>query len=189
MTAPAGPTGPTGSPGGTKRPPLHVVDSTAAASSVLRRLTSRGWTVLAGFVLPADPWDVTRRQLVVSGPVSSVDEVAPVVLAAARGAAVVAIAEPRGAAGRALLEDLRRIGPVAGTEAPGADAQVDGLSADQCALLDRLADGESIAAAAEAEFLSLRTANRRIAQARKSLEVSTTRAAVVEYVRRRDQSN
>lgn len=169
--------------------PLHVVDSTAAATSVLRRLTKQGWTMRTGFVLPAEPWDVSRRQLVVSGPVASVDEVAPVVLAAARGAAIVAIADPRSAAGRALLEDLRRIGPVGDVEPPGREIVVEGLSADQCALLERLADGESIAAAAEAEFLSLRTANRRIAQARKALEVGTTRAAVVAYVRKRDEQS
>ena len=59
------------------------------------------------------------------------------------------------------------------------------LTIEQRALLDRLADGESIAAAATAEFLSLRTANRRIAAARDALGVRTTRQAVVEYARRR----
>lgn len=58
------------------------------------------------------------------------------------------------------------------------------LAPQQRALLTRLADGETIAAAAAAEFLSLRTANRRIAQARRTLGVTTTREAVAEYVRR-----
>jgi hypothetical protein len=61
------------------------------------------------------------------------------------------------------------------------------LVAEQRALLDRLAAGETIAAAAAAEFLSLRTANRRIAEARQVLGVRTTREAVLAYLRlRRD---
>jgi hypothetical protein len=51
--------------------------------------------------------------------------------------------------------------------------------------LERLAGGETIAAAAAAEFLSLRTANRRIAEAREVLGVRTTREAVLAYLRMR----
>ena len=59
------------------------------------------------------------------------------------------------------------------------------LAPEQRALLERLADGETIAAAAAAEFLSLRTANRRIAEAREVLGVRTTREAVLAYLRMR----
>jgi DNA-binding NarL/FixJ family response regulator len=63
------------------------------------------------------------------------------------------------------------------------------LAPEQRALLDRLASGDTIAAAAQAEFLSLRTANRRIAQARQTLGVPSTREAVLIYLRlRRDDS-
>lgn len=55
------------------------------------------------------------------------------------------------------------------------------LSPIQLALLERLAAGSTIAAAATAEFLSLRTANRRIAELRHSLGVSTTRELVGLY--------
>jgi DNA-binding NarL/FixJ family response regulator len=65
---------------------------------------------------------------------------------------------------------------------PGARAS---LLPEQRALLDRLANGETIAAAAAAEYLSLRTANRRIAQARDALGVRTTREAVLAYLRQR----
>lgn len=61
------------------------------------------------------------------------------------------------------------------------------LLPQQRALLDRLANGETIAAAAAAEYLSLRTANRRIAQAREVLGARTTREAVLLYVRQRRQ--
>ncbi|MGC9666213.1 hypothetical protein ACNTMW_06595 [Planosporangium sp. 12N6] len=59
------------------------------------------------------------------------------------------------------------------------------LAPEQRALLERLATGATIAAAAQAEYLSLRTANRRIAQARQLLGASTTREAVVTYLRMR----
>ena len=58
------------------------------------------------------------------------------------------------------------------------------LIPEQRALLDRLADGATIAAAAEAEFVSLRTANRRIAKARALFGVRTTREAVLAYQRK-----
>jgi DNA-binding CsgD family transcriptional regulator len=57
------------------------------------------------------------------------------------------------------------------------------LIPEQRALLDRLADGATIAAAAAAEFVSLRTANRRIAKARALFGVRTTREAVLAYQR------
>ena len=95
-----------------------------------------------------------------------------------------------------LLADLARIGPVS----TDADADVSGepagdgsgnspqLAPEQRALLERLASGETIAAAAAAEFLSLRTANRRIAEAREVLGVRTTREAVLAYLRLRRES-
>ncbi len=51
------------------------------------------------------------------------------------------------------------------------------------AVAEALAD--AIAAAAAAEFLSLRTANRRIAEARALFGVRTTREAVLAYLRQR----
>jgi hypothetical protein len=59
------------------------------------------------------------------------------------------------------------------------------LSPVQRALLDRLADGATIAAAAAAEYLSLRTANRRIADLRQELGLATTRELVAAYRSRR----
>ncbi|WP_254549956.1 hypothetical protein [Catellatospora tritici] len=61
------------------------------------------------------------------------------------------------------------------------------LSPVQRALLDRLADGATIAAAASAEYLSLRTANRRIADLRQGLGIGTTRELVAAYRARRGE--
>jgi hypothetical protein len=68
----------------------------------------------------------------------------------------------------------------------GIDGRADwvtGLSPDQVALLERLADGQTIAAAAAAEWMSLRTANRRVAQLRSLLGLATTREVVAAYVK------
>jgi hypothetical protein len=168
--------------------PRYLVPSSAEATTVLRRLARAGWHTREGFALPEGAWDVAAHRLLLFGRVPDVETAALAVLAAARGAGVVVIADPDTDTGRAVLADLARIGPV--IRDPDADpedaAGDDGglpINEEQRALLDRLAAGETIAAAAEAEFLSLRTANRRIAEARKALGVRTTREAVLAYLR------
>jgi hypothetical protein len=169
--------------------PRYVVATPADADTVLRRLTRDGWTVRAGFALPDPAWDVTGARLVLHGRVADADTVQLAVLAAARGAGIVAVCDAESALGRALVDDLARLGPV--RQSAGPDAADDGsdpladLVPEQRALLDRLAAGDTIAAAAAAEFLSLRTANRRIAEARALFGVRTTREAVLAYLRRR----
>jgi hypothetical protein len=174
---------------GPEAPARYLLASSADATTVLRRLARAGATTREGFALAESAWDVTSARLVLFGRVNDPDTAELAVLAAARGATVVAIADLRADLGRALLADLRRIGYVA----TSADTDLDGpqttgplLAAEHRALLDRLARGETIAAAATAEFLSLRTANRRIADARRLLGVRTTREAVLAYVRQRD---
>ncbi|GAA4606842.1 DNA-binding CsgD family transcriptional regulator [Actinoplanes octamycinicus] len=165
--------------------PRHVVATSADADTVLRRLARDGWTARSGFALPDPAWDVAAHRIVLHGRIADDDTetVALAVLAAARGAGIVAVCNPDSTAGRALVDDLSRIGTVhRGTD--GADP-VASLIPEQRALLDRLAAGDTIAAAAAAEFLSLRTANRRIAEARALFGVRTTREAVLAYLRQR----
>jgi hypothetical protein len=195
--------------------PRHIVASTGDADTVLRRLTRDGWTVREGFALPDPAWDVTGIRLVLHGRVTDTDSLQLAVLAAARGAGIVAVTDAESPIGRALVGDLARLGPVtrgpvtrgpstygpsthgAGTHQgagahpddgaePGANhSTVADLVPEQRALLERLAGGDTIAAAAAAEFLSLRTANRRIAEARALFGVRTTREAVLAYLRQR----
>ncbi|MFC6021166.1 LuxR family transcriptional regulator [Plantactinospora solaniradicis] len=170
-------------------PPRYVVPSATDATSVLRRLARDGWLTREGFAVAEPSWDLATAKLVLFGRVPDTETVRLAVLAAARGAGVVAIVDPTGEIGRALVDDLSRLGPV--YQDPDDEPETDDESAlsrlipEQRALLERLADGETIAAAAAAEFLSLRTANRRIAQAREALGVRTTREAVLAYVRQR----
>lgn len=167
--------------------PLFIVATAAEATAVLRRLSRDGWNTRQGFAVPEGGWDVSGDKIVCYGRVSDTDTAGLAVLAAARGAGVVCVCDPGSAQGLALSADLARIGPV-GVD-PVAESVTDGAVAlpvtpEQAALLERLADGETIAAAAEAEFLSLRTANRRIAAARKALGVTTTREAVLAFIKR-----
>ncbi|MGH3660312.1 MAG: LuxR family transcriptional regulator [Micromonosporaceae bacterium] len=166
--------------------PRYLVSNTTEATAVLRRLARAGWKTREGFAFADGAWDITDKRVAVFGRVSDLDTAALAVLAAARGAGVVVIADPDTELGRSLLADLARIGPVgrhADEASNGAEDDLP-LNDEQRALLDRLAAGETIAAAAAAEFLSLRTANRRIAQARDELGVRTTREAVLAYLRR-----
>ena len=166
-----------------------LVASAAEANLILRRLGRDGWTARDGFALPESRWDVSDQRLLLHGRVSDADTAELAVLAAVRGAAVIVITDPDADLGRAVLADLTRLGPVGrdgGAEpdpAPAGPGPGTVLLEEQRALLERLANGETIAAAAAAEFLSLRTANRRIAQAREALGVRTTREAVLAYRR------
>jgi DNA-binding NarL/FixJ family response regulator len=170
--------------------PRYVLTTGTEATAVLRRLARAGWHTREGFALTEASWDVSAARLVLFGRVNDVDTAELALLAAARGAGVVAITDPASETGRALLADLARIGQVV-TDPDGDDEEASGqtgrpqLAPEQRALLERLANGETIAAAAAAEFLSLRTANRRIAEARDALGVRTTREAVLAYLRLR----
>ena len=175
--------------------PRYVLASASDATGVLRRLARAGWHTREGFALLEQEWDVSNARLLLYGRVPDVDTAELALLAAARGAGVVAIVELTSETGRALRADLARIGAVStdagesAADATDADDATGGpqLVPEQRALLERLANGETIAAAAQAEFLSLRTANRRIAEARDTLGVRTTREAVLAYLRiRRD---
>ncbi len=167
--------------------PRYVVATATDATVALRRLARAGWHTREGFALTDPAWDVADQKLVLYGRVGDLDTAELAVHAAARGAGLVAITDAGSDVGQALLADLTRLGPV--TRDPEAELVAEPednvLLPEQRALLERLANGETIAAAAAAEFLSLRTANRRIAQAREALGVRTTREAVLAYLRQR----
>jgi hypothetical protein len=168
--------------------PRHVVATPGDADTVLRRLIRDGWVARDGFALPDAGWDVTGNRLVLHGRIADPETLQLAVLAAARGAGIVAICDAESPLGHALIDDLARLGPVrqgAAAEAADDAGPVADLVPEQRALLDRLAAGDTIAAAAAAEFLSLRTANRRIAEARQMFGVRTTREAVLAYLRQR----
>jgi DNA-binding NarL/FixJ family response regulator len=179
--------------------PRYVVGTAAEATQILRRLARNGWHPRPGFTVP--PTVGVGARIVCYGRIPTQSAAQAAASAAIRGAGVVAIADVASQPGRSLISALESHGPVLqsadatpepvavnsaahasdGAAMPG----VGSLLPEQRALLGRLANGETIATAAAAEYLSLRTANRRIAQARASLGVRTTREAVLVFLHQR----
>jgi DNA-binding NarL/FixJ family response regulator len=81
-----------------------------------------------------------------------------------------------------LLDDLRRLGPV--EHRLGETARLS-LTTEQRALLDLLSNGTTLGSAAAQLRLSRRTADRRLAEARRVLGAATTAEALVAYSSRR----
>ena len=184
--------------------PRYVVGTAAEATQILRRLQRSGWHPRPGFTVPP-PSTTAGARIVLYGRIPTQSAASAAASAAARGVGIVAIADAGAAPGRSLVAALEALGPVLrNVDAPvdlaptpaaapatvgEANSNSSGVLAallpEQRALLGRLANGETIATAAAAEYLSLRTANRRIAQARQSLGVRTTREAVLVYLHQR----
>jgi len=107
------------------------------------------------------------------------------VLAAVRGESVAAYVDAPGALADALVSDLRRLGTVEvrqGEDQRGRDLQpttTPSLDPQARALLDLMVDGATLGEAAATLHLSRRTADRRVAEARRALGVPTTTAALV----------
>jgi DNA-binding NarL/FixJ family response regulator len=157
--------------------PLIVGDQ-AEVEAESRRLRAAGWQVRAGWELPERPWDLTGMGMVCTGEVADADGAAAAVLAAARGTGLLAcLTAPPEVADR-FLADLRRLGPIA---RPGAPERrpASPLTAEQRELLAQLAEGRSLAQAARLLHLSQRTAERRLAAARKALGARTTAEALL----------
>ncbi len=77
-----------------------------------------------------------------------------------------------------LYEDLRRVGTVVVRTGPLPISPTARLDPDERALLELISEGRGIADAARHLHLSLRTANRRLTAARRTLGVATTIEAV-----------
>jgi hypothetical protein len=159
--------------------PLIVIDDPRGLPALRARLQRDGWSVQDGWELPTDAWDVSGRRVVCAGRVD--DEVLgqAALLAGSRGAGLVVIAPPEAAGD--FLEDLGRLGRV---ERRVSAAGPGSLDAETIDLLRALAAGRSVAEAADASLMSLRTAHRRLAAARKALAVTTNRELLIEYSRR-----
>jgi DNA-binding NarL/FixJ family response regulator len=170
------------------RPPYVVLVPPGDLDRASADLVKRGWQVLRGFAPDDEPWDLAPAKVVAVGAVTGQAEAEAALLCAVRGAGLVVTLDRGGSWAAGFLADLERLAPAPAAEpaaAPDPAAVV--LTAEQLDLLELLADGHSIAEAARLRYLSLRTANRRVAQARAALGVPTTREAVLAYVRRHRQ--
>jgi DNA-binding NarL/FixJ family response regulator len=131
-----------------------------------------GWSISRGWQTPRP-----GERLVCTGTVADADDARRALLAALAGAGlIVAVTADREIVDR-FLDDLRRLGPVDHVT-PGA-ALPARLDAEQRALLGLLAEGLTLGEAAPQLGLSRRTADRRLAAARRILGVATTAEAIV----------
>lgn len=158
---------------------LVAVDTDLAALHSVQQ--SAGWRAQRSWELPREPWDVSEAGIVCVGRVDDRSTAAAAVLAAARGAGVVAAIDPETELAVELGADLAQLGPVCWEVARPAVESL-GLTPDQRDVLRLVAEGLTLREAAEQLFLSMRTAERRLAQARKALGVTSTAQAVLRYL-------
>jgi len=140
----------------------------ATFDAVVRRI---GAGTVDGFDI-----NVSVDDVVCVGTIDDVRDAERAVLAAVRGAGIVA----RGRASREILDrlcdDLRRLGPLTHITEPIAPSP---LSDEQRSLLQLLGDGKTLGETAKQLHISRRTADRRLQQARDALGVGTTAEAVL----------
>jgi DNA-binding NarL/FixJ family response regulator len=117
-------------------------------------------------------------ELVCAGQVDTVRDAEAALLAALGGAGIVAVLPDDDALSASFFEDLRRLGDVeVADESP--QNPLERLDEEQRRLLDLLAKGLSVTAASRRLFLSRRTADRRLAQARAMLGVRSNAEAII----------
>ena len=162
--------------------PRIVLAGDADLRAAAARLAKQGWRPHAGFAVPETPWDLARSKIAVVGPIRSAQDAAAALLVAVRGGALAVTVDDDAPWAAAFRADLARLG-----ERDAPDGPATGLNEEQQQILELLADGMSIPQASRALYLSLRTANRRLAQARSVLGAANTSEAVVAYMALRDR--
>ena len=153
------------------KPPLVVIEgrSPAALDQALAAAARCGWRVVHG-------WAGAGRGVVCAGVVDSPEGAQRAMLAVVAGAGVVVEATAERDVIDRLCDDLRRLGPVehwVGGEFPPV------LDDEERALLGELLAGASLGQAARRLNLSRRTADRRLASARRAFGAATTAEALV----------
>jgi DNA-binding NarL/FixJ family response regulator len=159
--------------------PLIIMERDDQAFDVAaRELEAERWSLRPNWRLPERPWDVTGTRVVCVGAISRVEDATAALLAAARGAGLLVVADAEPYVIARLFEDLRGLGPVEYRRAKPADPFAS-LGVEQRRLLEILSEGNSLDDAARALNYSRRTVGRRLAAARSLLGVRTTAEAVV----------
>lgn len=138
-------------------------------SARLRRL---GCEILDGF--PGR--GVSGRRSFCHAVITSAEDAVGALLAALDGHGLLVEARADRAVVDRLIEDLRRLGPVDHRIVGGAAA--DAIDQEGLAILALLAEGHSLGEAALELCMSRRTADRRLAEARRALGVERTTEAV-----------
>lgn len=153
--------------------PLVVVEGSARSyANALIDVRRRGWRVVEG-------WTPDPRADVRAGTVTSFEDAANALLAAVGGAGVVLHARADRDVVDRLCDDLRRLGPL--EHRVGDHENEPRLTHAEEQLLELLAEGLTLGAAAARLTIGRRTADRRLAAARTKLGVRTTAEALVRF--------
>lgn len=155
--------------------PLIVVSNAAVMEACVDRLERSGVVIRRRWEPGTAP---ASTELVCAGQVDTVRDAEAALLAALGGAGIVAVLPDDDALSASFFEDLRRLGDVeVADESP--QNPLERLDEEQRRLLDLLAKGLSVTAASRRLFLSRRTADRRLAQARAMLGVRSNAEAII----------
>jgi DNA-binding CsgD family transcriptional regulator len=161
-------------------PPLIVLDgSDDALVAAIDEVRAAGWRAVPGFAPARDLASPFRKAAAVCyGEITTADDAASALMLALEGCGlVVAARAPREVMDR-LIGDLRHVGPV---EHRRVELEArPSLGATERALLTLLAEGHSLGEAADRLGLSRRTADRRLAKARRTLGVERTAQAIAQ---------
>jgi DNA-binding NarL/FixJ family response regulator len=167
-------------------PPVLLLPPDPVPASAEGIVAPPGWTVHPGFDLPAEPWDVRASRVLCVGTVDDDDAAQRAMAAITRGAGLAVRIALRGAAHHRFLDDLHRVGEPVPYAPPCAPA-IGRLTHEQRHLLDALAGGVTVTAAAATLNVSRRTANRMLADARAELGVNSNAAAARRWVSARTE--
>ncbi len=140
----------------------------------LEELERAGWDLRSGWEAPGEMPGSADRRVAYFGPVESHKDAEAALLTSLHGHSVVARVRTTDALAT-FIDDLRRVGPV---DVRGADRLAEPLDTDQRMLLQLLAEGRTMARAAEALHMSLRSVQRRMHAARTVLGARSTAEAV-----------
>jgi DNA-binding CsgD family transcriptional regulator len=153
-----------------------ILAEVGAAAEAREAMEEAGLSIVRGWELPDEPWDLTRRRIACAGRIATRTDLEDALVAAARGASLVVEGPVPAELAAPLGEDLRRLGTVEHCCSTGLDTQ-------QHRILTLLGEGLSVGEAAARLFISRRTADRRLAAARAALGVAKNNEAVVAVAR------
>jgi DNA-binding NarL/FixJ family response regulator len=160
------------------KPPIIVVEGPETAVRLaVADVRAAGWSIGEGFGGVADRHAKTVRV----GPVVTAEDAAAALLAVLGGSGVVIAGQASRDVMDRLLDDLRHCGSV--DHRVGEPPSTPDVAEESRAILARLADGWSLGEAAHDLGLSRRTADRRLAEARRAMGVERTAEAVAKAKR------
>lgn len=155
--------------------PYIVVAERGVMEEAVAELRGAGWRVVAGWHVPSG-----TERVICAGQVDSAGDASAAMLAAVAGHGLVIEARADRHVIDRLCDDLRRLGRL---DHRDGDKTHPSLSVDEHMLLDRLLSGQTLGEAAADLNLSRRTADRRLASARRTLGTGSTAQALTAFAR------